>query len=583
MASFLLLLVGLLGGTFPSQESPGSAQTGERILRYHVDVRIDTVGRLDVTESITVRAEGRDIRRGIYRDFPTRYRDRHGNRVVVDYEVVEVLRDGRSEPWFTERRPNGVRLNTGDDEFLPTPGEFTYTLRYRTHRQVGFFEDHDEIYWNVTGTGWSFPIDRASAEIRLPSPIDEERLEIDYYTGPQGAGGRDAWAEVIAPGVVRVATNAALGPREGLTVAVGFPKGVVAEPTRAQRVGWLLHDNRGVLIVLAGLLLVLPFYLWRWNRRGRGPAPGTVIPRYQAPEGHPPGGVRYLRRMGYDHRCFAADAVDMGVAGILRIHRDMEGRKEMWRLERLEDPPEGHDPAQAALHTALFEKGGSLELGDKNAARVSAARTAHNQALGKRYGGHYFVTNVGTVTAGMVASGFVLGMALLVAQGDGLPAILLGGGVLLAVNVVFAFLMRAPTDAGRKLLDEIEGLRLYLSVAERDELGGMRFSADGEPDLTPERYQALLPHALALGVEEAWTGKFVSAVGAAAADRASQSFAWYGGSAAHMAGIGAIGQSLGTGLSTQIASSSTPPGSSSGVGGGGFSGGGGGGGGGGGR
>ena len=38
-------------------------------------------GSMEVTENITVRAEGNRIRRGITRDFPTRYRDEAGNRL----------------------------------------------------------------------------------------------------------------------------------------------------------------------------------------------------------------------------------------------------------------------------------------------------------------------------------------------------------------------------------------------------------------------------------------------------------------------------------------------------------------------
>ena len=93
----------------------------ERIERYDIQVDIQADGSLEVIERIDVRAEGQRIRRGIYRDFPTRYRDRLGNRVVVDFEVLEVLRDGQPEPWFTESIGNGVRLNTGDDGFLPVP------------------------------------------------------------------------------------------------------------------------------------------------------------------------------------------------------------------------------------------------------------------------------------------------------------------------------------------------------------------------------------------------------------------------------------------------------------------------------
>src|SRR5262245_24105665 len=127
-------------------------QDGERILDYAIEVSVGAEGAIDVTEQITVRAEGNQIRRGIYRDFPTRYRDRYGNNVVVGFEVQGVQRDGVTEPWFRENVQNGVRINTGNDAYLPRlPGEYRYTLRYRTTRQIGFFADHDELYFNAIG------------------------------------------------------------------------------------------------------------------------------------------------------------------------------------------------------------------------------------------------------------------------------------------------------------------------------------------------------------------------------------------------------------------------------------------------
>ena len=78
-----------------------SALAEERIQGYDIEVRVGRDGALDVTERIAVRAEGSQIRRGIYRDFPTRYRDRYGNRVVVDLKVLSVLRNDEPEPWFT--------------------------------------------------------------------------------------------------------------------------------------------------------------------------------------------------------------------------------------------------------------------------------------------------------------------------------------------------------------------------------------------------------------------------------------------------------------------------------------------------
>lgn len=582
-------LVGWLA--IPALLWAGLALAEERILDYRSDIAIRPDGALDVVETITVRAEGRSIRRGIYRDFPTRYRDRLGNRVVVGFELLGVERNGRPEPHFTERRGNGVRINTGNDDLLPTPGEFTYTLRYRTTRQLGFFDGFDELYWNVTGTGWALPIDSVGATVALPQAVPPDQLRLDGYTGVQGASGSDYRVEVSDAGArVQFQTTRPLAAREGLTLVVGFPKGLVAAPTSGERAASFLHDNRGVLIALIGLALLLAFYVLRWRRYGVDPQPGAIFARYQPPEGHSPAGIRFLRKMAYDERCFAADVVDMAVRGYLTIERLDQDGSERWLLRRRPDGDLAQlTAAQQMLAGRLFDGAQTITLTDQQATRVRMSRARHMKALSKRYHPRYFLANGGTVAIGVLLWLVSGGVAFAVAQGDGLVAMIVVLGAGFVTHIVFGWLMKAPTAEGRRLLDEIEGLRLYLSVAERDELARLPApSADdgvgsgAEPPLDAERYQALLPYALALNVEDAWTGVFTAAVGAAAATATAASITWYRGGGS-LDSLGQISSALGSSLSQQIASAATPPGSSSGGGGGGFSGGGGGGGGGGGR
>ena len=167
----------------------------------------------------------------------------------------------------------------------------------------------------------------------------------------------------------------------------------------------------------------------------------------------------------------------------------------------------------------------------------------------------------------MVGLGFLAKFA-----GVGLALIAIA---LVATNFAFFHWLKAPTIEGRKLLDRIAGLRLYLGVAERDEL-----ARQTAPPLTVDEFQRFLPYALALGVEKTWADKFAATVGPAAAAAAASTMAWYQGGS--LSNISSISDGLGSSFSGAISSSSAAPGSSSGGGGGGSSGGGGGGGGGGG-
>ncbi len=112
---------------------------------------------MNVSETIHVRVTGEQIKRGIFRDFPTTYTDPAGNRYVVGFAVASVTRDGKPEAHHTEKRANGIRVYMGRKDHRVPPGEHSYTLTYTTDRQLGFFKQHDELYWNVTGNGWDIP------------------------------------------------------------------------------------------------------------------------------------------------------------------------------------------------------------------------------------------------------------------------------------------------------------------------------------------------------------------------------------------------------------------------------------------
>jgi hypothetical protein len=152
-----VIVLALLAGA-----TTASAQT-ERILNFKSFIQVHPDASMTVTENITVQAAGQEIKRGIIRDFPTTYRDRLGNTVRVGFQVEEVLRDGRAEPFQTESVSNGVKIRIGQKDVFLRSGPYTYTIRYRVDRELGFFKDFDELYWNVTGNGWTFAIDHAEA------------------------------------------------------------------------------------------------------------------------------------------------------------------------------------------------------------------------------------------------------------------------------------------------------------------------------------------------------------------------------------------------------------------------------------
>ncbi|HUG46437.1 MAG TPA: DUF2207 domain-containing protein, partial [Sphingomicrobium sp.] len=229
----------------------------ERITSFTSDVAVQEDSSLEVTETIEIVAEGKRIRRGIYRDFPTRYRGLNGSQVRVGFDFQGAERNGRPEPAVVQPLSNGVRIRIGSADRLIDPGKHRYVIRYRTTRQIGRFAEFDELYWNATGNGWDFPIEVAEARIQLPSPAPFTRHAA--YTGPEGSTDSNARVVSEQPGEIVFRTTWPLGSREGLTVAAAWPKGVVAEPDEETRLGWWIADNGPPIVGAAGLLMILAF------------------------------------------------------------------------------------------------------------------------------------------------------------------------------------------------------------------------------------------------------------------------------------------------------------------------------------
>jgi uncharacterized membrane protein YgcG len=620
---------------------PQAAAAEERFLKYDSNIAVARDGTLDVTETILVRVENIAIDHGIYRDFPTKYPATGGRRVKVGFELTDTLLDGQPEPNKVETLTNGVRIRIGSADRTVPPGEHIYTIRYRASRMLGRFDDYDELYWNVTGNGWDFPMDRVTATVTLPSPARFGQRAA--YTGAQGSSETAARVTAEVPGSIRFETTRPLYAREGLTIAVGFPKDVVAAPSESDRLGWFLSDWGPPLAGVVGLAAVLGYLIYAWRKAGRDPRAGTVVPLFSPPDDLTPSAMRYIVEQKLDNRAFAAALVDAAVKGHVRLVEEDGG----WfggserRIERLDRPnPEPLGGAEMKSLDSLVGPSETLIMEQKNHAEFSAAKKELSDRYSGAYDGVLFLRNygwIGAAVAILILAMWLAAAAVVVAEGAEsqilvlfsaagmaiaalifhaapnekgtgrcllhlIAAIVGGAGVVIAFPVIPAalttgnwlplaiplialpfvissfFWMSAPTKQGRAVLDRIAGFKQYLSITERERLDRMQ-----APEDTLQLFERYLPYAIALEVENRWADRYTGLLAAAAAaPGASQTFGWYSGSSSPWDDTGGFVDSIGSSLASTVSSASTAPGSSSGSGGGGFSGGGGGGGGGGG-
>jgi uncharacterized membrane protein YgcG len=638
LAAFVLLAAGV------------GAQAEERILKFVSDIDVARDGTLTVTETITVRAEGDQIRRGIFRDIPLAVEGANGRIYKAGFKLLSVLQDGVPAPYHTNGNSQGIRIYVGDENTFLAAGNYTYTFSYETDRQIRFFEDHDEVYWNVTGNEWIFPVDEAIARVVLPEGV--KASEWTAYTGGYGETGNAFEAQSVQGGSeVVFRTTAVLPPYEGFSVNVSLPKGAVTPPSEADKLEYFVNDYRSELIGTAGLLLVLLYYFAAWWMVGRDPAEGVVFPRFSPPYRISPALAKYIDSRGFgDGGWVALSAACLNLAVKKRLRLEEEDGDTTLVLNRTgreeHIPGFGLPKGEAALEAWLNGRGSPLTLNKANGTSIQALGRKFRAAIERESRDVYFRTNKRYLIPGFVLSlvtivallvfgglqpgqeGFVivflvfsvfatvisvnlgkaifrfasmkLRMALifvvfgLAISGAAFGAYHVNGGVeslpvlpfiavaLVALNILFFFLISAPTALGRQALDEIEGLRMYLSVAEKERLNMAKV-----PDMSTGHFEELLPYAVALGVEKPWAKAFeawlTTAAGAAAA--ASYHPGWYSGShfdARHVSD--SLGQTASSMAGSFRSSLPAPKSSSSGSSGssGGFSGGGGGGGGGGG-
>ncbi len=575
--AFLLLAVAwlvLAAGPSHGEDQPVAGDvTDERILSFSSQITVLPDASLAVRETIRVRAAGRQIKHGIYRDFPTRFRSAEGIWFDVPFGLTAVLRDGKPEPWQTKERENGIRAYIGDAELPLEPGEHTYVVTYHTERQLGFFTDHVELFWPVTGHDWAFPIDVAEARVLLPRGVSGVSVEVQ--TGARESKEREATASWEGEGGAFFRATRPLQTGEGLTVVVRWPKGFVQEPAEPHVWWWyFLGSNRSAIAGLAGLALVLTYIILVGRQVARDPKRGVIVPSCEAPGGLSPAAIRVVRTGNCDERAFAATVAQMAVKGYLLI----EERGGGYTLRRGTAGNAVLAPEEARVANDLkLERDGAVQIERANQVRIGSALNGLNRFLRASLEKFYLFRNREHLLPGALLSVVVLGSTLTLEPGlrsptSGLIALVMYfwtiGVALLAVQIEYRWhdvllhrgprrdtLLRAVSIALFAVpffIAEILGLGLivwqgsysygvvllgvallnarfhYLLKAPAsagrtllDQIEGFAgclagTEADGMRrlgvELNPAVYEKFLPYALALDCEEQWTRQCAAAL-----------------------------------------------------------------------
>jgi uncharacterized membrane protein len=486
---------------------PAAAQRSYSIDRFDAVIQVQRDASIQVTETITARFVG--SYNGIYRTIPVTYHTPQGFNWTLGLSLQSAT-DGEGRPLRVEssRERHYIKFKI----WIPGASDATRTvvLRYRATNGLRFFEDHDELYWNVTGDEWDVGLGAASARIELPSGAAGVRAIA--FNGAYGSTAQEARVETRGT-TVSVVMPHALGFHEGLTAVVGWNKGLVREPPAAERAAAVATSNWPLVIPIPVFLLA--FFIWR--RRGRDPRSRPIAVQYEPPAGMSPAEAGTLLDNAADLRDITATLVDLAVRGYLKIE-EYEDNKLFglisgrgYALHRLA-PPVGATPRaphEQRMLDGLFRRHGDrVEFADLKEEFYTELPGIKDGIFERLLGSGYYHARPDRVRTHWIVAAVIFGG--LIGGGGGVLAagflmtpvpFILAGALVGGILLWFSLIMPARTEAGARALEQVLGFEEFLRRVESENLKRVII---GHPELF-DRY---LPFAMAFGVERKWARAF---------------------------------------------------------------------------
>ena len=484
----------------PVQRDPYEGE--EHVADFNVTAALTSDRELTISEQINYDFASA-YRHGIYRDIPVRY-DRDGGTYNLRLDVTHITRDGNDEQYKDEIQDGVESIRIGDPDVGDLTGKHAYEIDYHTNRAINFFPDHDELYWNVNGNGWEYPIERASFTLTVPAGVELSSVSSTCFTGAYGSPEHDCTVTSGEGKIVFKATRV-LEANEGLTIVVGFPKGIIRQPTLEEKALMLVSDNWELGMPLATLLILGAI----WFLKGRDPRKGTVIPEYEPPQKLLPAMVGAIMTNGVvPGRTVTATIIDLARRGYLKINfgtkKGLLSSSQTYTF--IKQTGSGYEKLQdyeRAIYNGLFDGGDSQTVEDlKKTQFYSNVTTFKKNVQTKVDAMKLFDASPAKVKGFFTTAGIIIGWILVTVAG----ATFLGLACGVATGMLimgFGFVMPRRTAAGIRLLADLEGFKWFLSVTEKE-----RLDFHNAPERTPEQFMEFLPYAIVFEVEKKWAAQF---------------------------------------------------------------------------
>jgi len=478
-----------------------------KIQKFSAEIFIQPDSTINVTETIEANFIG--SWHGLYRSIPVEYVTPQGFNysLFVKFEGA-TDGDGHTLKVESSRERHYLKWKIFVDD--ANDAVRTIVLHYRVTDGLKYFEDHDELYWNVTGDEWDVPIENASAQILLPPHTTGIRAT--EFTGSHGSRAQNADV-TTSENSVEVSMLRPLGFHEGLTAVIGWDKGFVTPPTTSDLVNQFLESNWPLFFPIP----VFIFMFWLWYTRGRDPRVGPIAVQYAPPDGMTPAEAGALVDDAAAMRDITATIVDMAVRGYLTIEEKesqhlmglISNKEYVFHMKKQAAEWKGLKSHELLLLAGIFGNGllpdvPLSSLQNEFYRKLPGIQGAiFDQLMERGYFQHRpdYVRSAFLVGGGIAgAMLFVIGNSLSQKMGMAQAPFLIAAIVSAAIIIGFGWFMPARTADGAKAVGSVLGFEDFLTHVEADHMDRI--------NQTPETFEKFLPFAMALGVEKKWSGAF---------------------------------------------------------------------------
>jgi len=493
MKKYLLFAVLILGSQFTAHINAQELST-EHIEKFNSDITINQDATIDVTEEIHYYFD--NSRHGIIWEYPIEY-SVAGFRRATGFDLNEMYYypkanpDQRKSMYEKSTSMGWIELKIGDPD-RTISGSYVYVIDYTlTGVGISYFDDHDEVYFNVIGPGWQVPIVKANATISsFMEPTDSV-----CYTGQEGSEQQNCDFRMTEDDIL-LSANDTLEPYEALTFAFKYPPDSIEDRTTQIWIGIIL-SNIGILLPIPVTIFLISLLKKKWKNKVI-----TVIPHYEVPDDLDSLVAGYVYKTKFDYKYISAAIIYLATKGYLSI--EMEGRKTY--IVKEVDTIDGEASHLEDIFNSLFsskEKVNIKKISTNFARKIqsvfSSVKTNSSEYINKKR-----ETAKGLlITFGFLAAGF--GFFFLTPFLAPFAAI--GTGIGVGLSGIAMAIVGSQIDIrskeGNEIFHELKGLRMYINTAERH-----RIEFHNDPEKFRGVFEKLLPFAMIFGLEKKWAKEF---------------------------------------------------------------------------